>query len=158
MDRNAFISRPRPRTHNSGNVLRSSRGYSGLRLGRAAGLRYVFSPSCRYLPPHSDLVSCLCSVGCRFPRDHLCCVTCVAYIANQFPSPVEPYVIDEIRELRVRGICVIPCSARRPQIHRSEPTPTRLIEGTMYLQPFRVGALLQALWLSWRGLRCLGSL
>jgi glycosyltransferase involved in cell wall biosynthesis len=39
----------------------------------------------------------------------------VAYLANQFPSPVEPYVADEIEELRRRGIKVIPCSVRRPQ-------------------------------------------
>lgn len=38
----------------------------------------------------------------------------IAYLANHFPSPVEPYVFEEIRELRRRGIDVIPCSARRP--------------------------------------------
>jgi hypothetical protein len=40
-------------------------------------------------------------------------VPIVAYLANQFPSPVEPYVFEEIGELRRRGVRVIPCSARR---------------------------------------------
>ncbi len=36
----------------------------------------------------------------------------VAYLANQFPSAVEPYVIDEIEELRSRGVRVIAGSVR----------------------------------------------
>ena len=39
-------------------------------------------------------------------------MTTVAYIANQFPSPLEPYVMDEIRELRKRGVRVICCSGK----------------------------------------------
>ena len=39
-------------------------------------------------------------------------VTTVAYIANQFPSPLEPYVMDEISELRRRGVRVICCSGK----------------------------------------------
>lgn len=38
----------------------------------------------------------------------------VASLANLFPSPVEPYVGDEILELRRRGFRVIPGSVRRP--------------------------------------------
>jgi colanic acid/amylovoran biosynthesis glycosyltransferase len=38
----------------------------------------------------------------------------VAYLANQFPVAVEPYVTDEIRELRRRGVRVISGSVRRP--------------------------------------------
>ena len=38
----------------------------------------------------------------------------IAYIANEFPSPVEPYVQDEIRALRRRGATVIATTARRP--------------------------------------------
>src|SRR5207244_10863992 len=37
----------------------------------------------------------------------------VAYIANQFPSSIEPYVMDEISELRKRGVRVICCSGKR---------------------------------------------
>jgi len=40
-------------------------------------------------------------------------MTTVAYIANEFPSPLEPYVIDEITELRRRGTQVICCSGKR---------------------------------------------
>ena len=35
----------------------------------------------------------------------------IAYLANQFPSPVEPYVVDEILALRRAGVEVVPCSA-----------------------------------------------
>jgi glycosyltransferase involved in cell wall biosynthesis len=37
----------------------------------------------------------------------------IAYIANSYPSPVEPYVREEVGELRRRGVDVISCSARR---------------------------------------------
>ncbi len=40
-------------------------------------------------------------------------MTTVAYIANAFPSPLEPYVMDEIAQLRQRGVKVICCSGRR---------------------------------------------
>jgi len=46
-------------------------------------------------------------------------VTAVAYIANQFPSPIEPYVMDEIGELRRRGVRVICCSGKRSPIGES---------------------------------------
>jgi colanic acid/amylovoran biosynthesis glycosyltransferase len=39
----------------------------------------------------------------------------VAYLANQFPSAVEPYVIEEIEELCRRGVRVIAGSVRRPR-------------------------------------------
>ncbi len=44
----------------------------------------------------------------------------IAYLANQFPSALEPYVSDEIRELRRWGVRVIPGSVRKsrdPQNH-----------------------------------------
>jgi colanic acid/amylovoran biosynthesis glycosyltransferase len=41
-------------------------------------------------------------------------VLTVAYLANLFPSPVEPYVVDEIEELHGRGVHVIAGSVRRP--------------------------------------------
>ena len=34
-------------------------------------------------------------------------MTAIAYIVNEFPSPLEPYVMDEIIELRRRGSHVI---------------------------------------------------
>ena len=41
----------------------------------------------------------------------------IAYIANAFPSPLEPYVVDEIEELRRRGARVICCSGRRAPVN-----------------------------------------
>lgn len=38
----------------------------------------------------------------------------VAYLANRFPAAVEPYVGEEIQELRRRGVQVIPGSVRSP--------------------------------------------
>ena len=40
---------------------------------------------------------------------------CIAYLANSFPEAVEPYVWEEIRELRRRGQPVVACSFRRPR-------------------------------------------
>jgi colanic acid/amylovoran biosynthesis glycosyltransferase len=39
-------------------------------------------------------------------------MTTIAYIANEFPSSVEPYVMDEIAELRRRGVEVVCCSGK----------------------------------------------
>lgn len=39
----------------------------------------------------------------------------IAYLANEYPSAVEPYVTDEIRELRRRGLHVTACSVKRPR-------------------------------------------
>jgi colanic acid/amylovoran biosynthesis glycosyltransferase len=69
----------------------------------------------------------------------------VAYLANQFPSPVEPYVADEIKELRRRGSIVLPCSA-----HHCEPVESPLkgfAAETLYLQPLRLKLLVQAAFL-----------
>jgi colanic acid/amylovoran biosynthesis glycosyltransferase len=61
----------------------------------------------------------------------------VAYLANQFPSPVEPYVVQEIQELRRRGVIVIPCSARHdPTALDSELMA--LAAETLYLQTLQV--------------------
>ena len=67
----------------------------------------------------------------------------VAYLANQFPSPVEPYVNEEIEELRRRGIRVIASSVR------PAPGETRVsaIAPEIVVQPLRVRILLQAFWL-----------
>jgi glycosyltransferase involved in cell wall biosynthesis len=75
----------------------------------------------------------------------------VAHLANAFPSAVEPYVIDEIRELRSRGVTVIPCSARRPDPGFREELKAWVGE-TIYLEPLRLGLLLRA------GLLCLWKL
>jgi colanic acid/amylovoran biosynthesis glycosyltransferase len=76
----------------------------------------------------------------------------IAYLANQFPSTVEPYVMEEIAELRSRSISVLPGSARYPQCPPSaqlEQWPSE----TIYLQQIRVCALARALCLCGRELR-----
>jgi colanic acid/amylovoran biosynthesis glycosyltransferase len=77
----------------------------------------------------------------------------IAYLANQFPSPVEPYVGAEIEELRRRGIRVITGSVRKPREAARRA-------GQIVLQPIGVILLLQALWLClrrWRRISSLGS-
>jgi colanic acid/amylovoran biosynthesis glycosyltransferase len=69
----------------------------------------------------------------------------VAYLANRFPAAVEPYVGEEIQELRRRGVKVIAGSVRKPDagVHGSAavgPEPEIL-----RLQPLRVLILLRAL-------------
>ncbi|HXY13992.1 MAG TPA: glycosyltransferase [Terriglobales bacterium] len=70
----------------------------------------------------------------------------IAYLANIFPLSVEPYVIDEVRELRKRGVTVIPCSALRTSGDLSSGLK-HLIEETLYLEPLRWRLLLQATFL-----------
>jgi len=61
----------------------------------------------------------------------------VAYLANQFPSSVEPYVADEIQELRRRDLAVIPCSARQAG-KEIDPNLKSFVDETLYLQPLRL--------------------
>jgi colanic acid/amylovoran biosynthesis glycosyltransferase len=69
----------------------------------------------------------------------------IAYIANEFPSPLEPYVMDEITELRHRGVQVVCCSGKRVS-----PDPLSLAERafwkeTRYFQPLTDDELLRAM-------------
>ncbi|MBZ5650145.1 MAG: glycosyltransferase family 4 protein [Acidobacteriia bacterium] len=75
----------------------------------------------------------------------------VAYLANQFPSPVEPYVFEEIGELRRRGVQVIPCSARRTDAMQEDQLQSLAAE-TLYLQPLGLLLLMRGAWLCLR--RC----
>ena len=68
----------------------------------------------------------------------------VAYLANQFPSAVEPYVAEEIAELRGRGVCVIAGSARMPaanEVSAAKCAPE------IVLQPLQGIVVLRAIWL-----------
>jgi glycosyltransferase involved in cell wall biosynthesis len=67
----------------------------------------------------------------------------IAYLANQFPSPVEPYVGQEIQELRRRGLTVIPCSARQ-SIAALDSNLQAFAAETLYLQPIRLSLLISA--------------
>jgi glycosyltransferase involved in cell wall biosynthesis len=80
----------------------------------------------------------------------------VAYLTNQFPSPVEPYVVDEIRTLRHRGVTVLPSSARRAE-PALDGELALLAAETLYLQPLRLTLLLRAAWLCLRKFTLLAS-
>jgi colanic acid/amylovoran biosynthesis glycosyltransferase len=69
------------------------------------------------------------------PSHHLNQVLTIAYFANEFPTMVEPYVGWEIRELRRRGIRIIPGSARRPEsaATSANDTPSQ----TLFLRPLQ---------------------
>ena len=77
----------------------------------------------------------------------------LAYLANKFPSAVEPYVSDELQELRRRGVAAISGSVRRPdEVRHLSPYPSAG-SGVLCLQPIRVLTLLRALCLAasrWR--------
>jgi len=68
----------------------------------------------------------------------------LAYLANEFPSPVEPYVKEEILELERRGVRVITGTVRKV---RSVGEANSILEPQIVLEslPFRVIA--QAAWL-----------
>jgi len=67
----------------------------------------------------------------------------IAYLSNLFPSPVEPYVVDEIRELRRRGVTVVPCSARKLQRGVDGNLQSFAAE-TLCIQRLRIRPLLRA--------------
>jgi colanic acid/amylovoran biosynthesis glycosyltransferase len=70
----------------------------------------------------------------------------VAYLANQFPSPVEPYVAEEIWELRRRGVRVVPCSAC--YVATSSDSELKVLAAeTRYLQPLQFRLLIHAAFL-----------
>jgi len=62
-------------------------------------------------------------------------MTTVAYIANEFPSPLEPYVIDEVNELRRRGVNVICCSGKRVAPHTLSLGERVFWKETLYCEP-----------------------
>ena len=84
-------------------------------------------------------------------------VSTVAYLANQFPSPVEPYVVEEIQELRKRAVHVVLGSARQP-VPNLDGYLQRFAAETLYLQPLRLGLLFRAAWLCVRRFRLLSGL
>jgi glycosyltransferase involved in cell wall biosynthesis len=69
----------------------------------------------------------------------------VAYLAIQFPSAVEPYVTEEIEELRSRGVQVIPGSVRKAP--SSDGIHLEAGLEMVVLQPLRIIIAMRALWL-----------
>jgi colanic acid/amylovoran biosynthesis glycosyltransferase len=72
----------------------------------------------------------------------------VAYLTNLFPSPLEPYVVEEIQELLRRGIDVLPCSARRATASRDEWRS--MAREPLSLQPLQLILAIRAFWLCLR--------
>ena len=70
----------------------------------------------------------------------------IAYLSNRFPSAVEPYVADEIRELRRQWVHVIPCSARFVEGNTLTDESKPLAAETLYLQPLRFILMMRAAW------------
>jgi len=71
-------------------------------------------------------------------------MTAIAYIANEFPSPLEPYVIDEIAELRRRGMQLICCSGKRVSPNDLSSSERAFWKETNYFQPLTDDELMRA--------------
>ena len=71
-------------------------------------------------------------------------MTNIAYIANEFPSPVEPYVMDEINELRRRGVNVVCCSGKRVAPNSLSLAERAFWKETLYFQPLTDDQLVRA--------------
>src|SRR3954470_8416156 len=71
----------------------------------------------------------------------------VAYIANEFPASVEPYVVEEIGELRKRGVRVVASSVKQPKTVSQEFC--EIASETLYFA-LSVSRLLRALEISFR--------
>jgi colanic acid/amylovoran biosynthesis glycosyltransferase len=67
----------------------------------------------------------------------------VAYLANIFPASVEPYVREEIVELRKHGITVLPCGVLPERAGLSGELKSWADEA-IYLRPVRLGLLIRA--------------
>src|SRR5579872_1291307 len=81
----------------------------------------------------------------------------VAYLANQFPSRVEPYVAEEIQQLRRCSVRLIPCSVRRPPRDLDRHLQSFIGE-TLYLFPPRFGVWRRASWLCMRKFSAISDL
>ncbi len=71
-------------------------------------------------------------------------MTTIAYIANEFPSPLEPYVTDEITELRRRDVKIICCSGKRVTPSDLSLSERAFWKETRYFQPLSDDELLRA--------------
>jgi colanic acid/amylovoran biosynthesis glycosyltransferase len=85
-------------------------------------------------------------------------MTTIAYLANQFPSPVEPYVGAEIEELRRRGVRVIAGSVWKQGERVRSSTELAGDPDFIVLQPFQITTLAKALWLCLRRWRRIADL
>jgi colanic acid/amylovoran biosynthesis glycosyltransferase len=72
-------------------------------------------------------------------------MTTVAYIANEFPSPLEPYVLDEVIELRRRGVQVICCSGKRVSPNDLSLLERAVWKETRFFQPLSDDEVVRAM-------------
>jgi len=70
----------------------------------------------------------------------------IASLANQYPSPVEPYVGEEIEELRRRGFRVVSGSVRKPRTKQEQVLAAKSAPEVVLLPPQGM-VLLRAAWL-----------
>jgi len=82
-------------------------------------------------------------------------VLTVAYLANEFPSAVEPYVAEEIEELRRLGVRVIAGSVRKPAADEASASDCA---PQIVLWPSHAVVLMRALWLCIRRMKRIGPL
>lgn len=68
----------------------------------------------------------------------------VAYLSNLFPTALEPYVFDEIQELRSRGVRVVSASVLKP---RRQDADTIACSPDIVLRPLSSLVLVHAIWL-----------
>ena len=71
-------------------------------------------------------------------------MTTIAYIANEFPSPIESYVMDEIAELRRRDVKVICCSGKRVVPNGLSLAERAYWKETRFFQPLSDDELMRA--------------
>ena len=71
-------------------------------------------------------------------------MTTVAYIANAFPSPLEPYVMDEIAQLRRSGADVICCSGKRVAPNELSLAERAFWKETRFFQPLSDQEIMRA--------------
>ncbi|MGA2965645.1 MAG: glycosyltransferase [Terriglobales bacterium] len=71
-------------------------------------------------------------------------MTTIAYIANEFPCSLEPYVMDEIAELRRREVKIICCSGKRVSPHDLTLAERAFWEETRFFQPLADDEILRA--------------
>lgn len=69
----------------------------------------------------------------------------IAYIANEFPCSLEPYVMDEITELRRHGVQVVCCSGKRVLQNGLSLAERAFWKETRYFQPLSDDELVRAL-------------
>lgn len=79
-------------------------------------------------------------------------MTTIAYLANELPVAVEWYVTEEIRALRERGFCVIPCTGKAVVEDRLPGKMRDLARETVCVRPSSLTQFLRIIYLClWHG-------